>query len=151
MSVTMPDSVSLGEARQWLRDRMYDGERCPCCRQTAAVRKWTLYDTAIRQLLLMYRLGGTSRWVTARELKDAGHTGQGDGTRLKHWGLAVQGKRGFWRVTDLGESFLRGEVAVREHVDVYDNAVYKTYGDHVYIHRFVGKQFDLAEHLRGAM
>ncbi len=145
----LPDSMSLGEARQWLRDRVSQpgGERCPCCTQIAAVHKWTLYGTAINALDLIVRIGGTTKWVEAKQLKNAGHKGQGDGTRLKHWGFVEHGKRGQWRAFPYGVSFLRGEVSVHRHLDVYDNRVLKQYGELVTVRDLVGQPFDLPAHL----
>ena len=39
------DGMTLGEARDWLRERIEDGEECPCCRQFAKVYRRRLYAT----------------------------------------------------------------------------------------------------------
>lgn len=142
---------TVEEAKAWLRTRLEDGDHCPVCTQHAQVYRWSLYSTAVRALIGFYRLGGTVRFSHVNELKAMGLKGQGDASRLKHWGLAEEekirrpdgGRAGYWRVTDLGESFLQGRATIPKYVYVYDGKVLDTDGDPVTARQCLGNKFDL--------
>ena len=98
----MTQSIPLEEAKQWLRDRIDEGARCPCCTQYAQVYRWSLYSTAAAMLIRLYRVGGTESFVESKSVK---HPGQGgDATRLRFWNLVEQeperrqdgGRSGWW-------------------------------------------------------
>lgn len=87
----------------------------------------------------------------------------GDNTRgfydLRRWGLIETMPKspektesrtsGFWRVTELGYSFLRGEVNVAKHVYVFDDAVRGYSDDRIYVHDAWGQSFDYRDLLFG--
>jgi len=154
MSVQAPPeaaAMTLAEASRWVADRLEDGVECPACNQHAQVYRWSLYRTAVRALVLFYKLGGTTDFVHVSQLKAAGHQGQGDVSRLRHWGLVEEektrrpdgGRPGYWRVTQLGADWLEGRVTVPKYVNVYNGKVTDTYGEPVRVQDSLGNDFDL--------
>ena len=120
MSV-LPDRITLGEARQWLRERVQDGAECPCCKQTAKVYQRRLNKGMLNSLVAIYQAGGNQRWVdvTTLNAKNREHN------KLAYWDLveAHPDHRGLWRITAKGLEFLRGQTRVPQHVNVYNNRV----------------------------
>lgn len=154
MTVARPGPLTpLHEAKAWLRERVYDGERCPCCTQHVQAYRWSLYATAIRALALYYRLGDTTGFVHSSEIKALGHRGQGDAARLRLWGLVENderrredgGRSGNWRVTELGGAFLRGEASIRKYAKVYDGRCLGFEGEPVTVYDVAGVAFNFRE------
>ena len=46
--------MSLGDAREWLRERVEHGARCPCCTQFAKVYERKLNSRMARQLITFW-------------------------------------------------------------------------------------------------
>lgn len=122
------ESMTLAEARRILDAELEDGARCLCCGQYAQIHRWTLYATAAKLLVRLYANGGTTEFVESKPIKGKG---QGDGARLRYWGIAEEekqrrpdgGKSGWWRVTAYGEDFILDRATIPKYVYVYDNAV----------------------------
>ena len=138
--------MSLVQARAWLWARLRTGNvvQCPCCARDMAVYKWQLYGTAVRLLALYYRAGATDHWVSRQTVVRMGHKGGGDESRLEHWGLIEQkrGERGMWRVTQRGESFLFGELAVPQAAFTCVKEVLFFDGPEITIEKFMPKWFN---------
>lgn len=153
----LPDSMTLGEAREWFLTHVHAGVKCPCCTQHAEVYRWTLYSTAVRTLISLYRLGGTSEFVHSRRAKKAGQGG--DCTRLAFWGLVEHqkakrddgGRSGFWRVTDEGEAFLLEKVGIQKYAYVYAKQLLMRDGPTIMIRDVLGKTFDYDQMMTGQM
>lgn len=154
---TFSPQAPLAQLRSWLLSKVSDGAECPVCTQHVQVYRWSLYSTAGQALILFYRLGGTQYFVHSRSLKRAGHTGQGDASRLKNWGLLEEekarradgGRSGYWRVTPLGEAFVRGNATVPKYAHVYNNRVLKMDGPDVTIHDVLGNKFSYSDLMAG--
>lgn len=120
------DSVSLGEARDWLRDRIDKGAGCPCCKQFAKVYPRRLYAAEGAGLIAMWRLNRDD-WVKIPALKMQG----GDLLKARFWDLiepmpnaerADGSKRvGIWRLTLRGVDFVHGRTKVPRIARVYNN------------------------------
>lgn len=157
--MTFTDDMTLGQARAALRELVDEGHICPCCRQLAKVYRWSLYSTAAHALLLFYRLGAATEYVHSSRLKEHGHKGQGDASRLRLWGLVERderrredgGRSGYWRLTDKGLAFAKAETAIPKYVYVYDGRLLKSGGDPVTIRDVLGKNFDYDEIMQPAM
>ena len=135
-------NASLREARNWLRTRLPDGARCPCCEQFAKVYKRKLNSGVAWTLIHVYRAAGTD-WVDVlRAIPGAKHNG--DMGSLRYWGLveAGPGRNGIWRVTDRGARFARGEISVPSHALVYDGTLIRVEGDPLWIRDALGDRFD---------
>lgn len=152
---TFSDSMPLGEARARLRELVYDGHRCPCCTQYAKVYRWSLYGSAGRLLILLWRKGRTTDFVESKSVKVPGQGG--DVTRLNHWGLVEQeserrpdgGKSGWWRVTPLGEQFVLGQATIPKYVYTYDGRCLNQDGPLRTIHDVLDKKFSYRELMDG--
>lgn len=135
-----PSSVTLEEAKRWLRLRVRKpGAFCPCCQRFAKVYKRSIHHTMAVVLILMARrqprgeFFHVPRYLAGLDLApsfQAVATHGGDYAKLRNWGLieAQPGERGdgstrtgFWRVTDLGFDFVHDRVRVWKHSIEYDN------------------------------
>lgn len=121
------DGVTLGAARQWLRDQVRDeGAICPCCRQMAKVYKRSINATQARALIAAWKAVGRMDFHQPTILKELPG---GDYAKLRFWGLIEDlqerredgGRGGWWRITDLGEAWARGKIGVPRHAYVYNN------------------------------
>lgn len=154
---SFPDSITLGEAREWLRGQLDTGAPCPCCRQRAQIYRWSLYSTAARALILFHRLGAADRYVHVNELKAHDYRGQGDTSRLKYWGLLDEeaarrddgGRAGYWMLTTRGHAFVHGTQQVPKYLYVYDGNVRRAEGPMISIMDALGKKFDYQELMSG--
>lgn len=148
------DDMTLAEARDILRELVWTGHTCPLCARHAQVYRWSLYDTAAKALILYYRLGneGTA-YVDIEQLKKAGHRGQGDASRLKHWGLLEEeksrredgGRSGWWRCTAHGRAFVRGEATIPKYAYIYANRCLRRDGEQLDISAVLGEKFDYSK------
>jgi hypothetical protein len=125
--VTFPDSASLGGARAWLREQASgDGASCPCCSQFTKVYRRTITSTLAANLLRVWRDVGTGEpFHMPSKLAAYG----GDMAKLRYWLLItdtdsdqvdVTGRAGWWKITEAGEAFARGEIKVPKHALVFD-------------------------------
>lgn len=147
------DWERLGEARRWLRIQAAGkGARCPCCRQMARTYPRTLNAGMARSLILMYRLAGRD-WIHIPTSLPARSREEG---KLAYWGLIEEaqevredgGRAGWWRVTDLGERWVRAEAWVPQRLEVYDNQVQRAApgcDPHWTIRKALGKRFNYDE------
>lgn len=154
-----PDSMTLGEARPLLRKLVYEpyGHTCPLCSQHAQVYRWSLYSTAAHALILLLKLGAATKPVHTRQLKEKGHRGQGDISRLRLWGLVEEervrredgGRAGFWHITPTGERFARLQASIPKYVHVYDTRALSYSGEPVSIEDCLGTKFNYRDLMEG--
>lgn len=146
---------SLSAVRRELADQLEEGSRCPCCDQHAQVYRWSLYATAARALIHLYRIGRTDTFVESKEVK---LPGQGSRmSELRHWELVEQeserrpdgGKSGFWCVTPLGEEFVLGRATIPRYVYVYSGRVLWVGGEPRTIRDALGRRFNYDEMMAG--
>lgn len=150
--------ASLTEAKLWLRNRLEDGAECPCCRQLAKVYRRRINSGMAVALIKLYRAGGTD-WVHKPTVLAGVGAAARDESLLRYWGLLQEhddkrpdgGRAGWWRVTELGARFVRGEVLVPAWVHLYDSRPVHLPGmrtfaeEQVSIQTCLGKRFDWAE------
>jgi hypothetical protein len=142
----MDDSVTLGEARSWLRDRAAKGERCPCCRQNVKVYRRKL-NAGMAAWLIRFMLA--TRYGEWRHFR-ATARGSGDWSILRFWGLIEKSEDevGVWRVTKLGRDFASRRVLVLSHAVIYDNQCLRLDGDPITVVNALGRKFDYQELMR---
>ncbi len=130
------DSMTVGEAREWLAERARDGVSCPACDQFVKIYKRSISSAVAAAFVDFYRItrDNPKEWVHVPSFLVGRHgTGAmgGDFAKLRFWGLieadeseqvkdADKKSSGFWRITELGERFALGEVAVPKYVHLYD-------------------------------
>ena len=154
----IPSAAALRETV--MRDRWGEGVDCPTCDQPARVYRRSLYGTQVRALVRLAKRAEVTQndWVhMTKYLKawqDTSSQG-GDPARLAFWGLLEKqpGERedgskrvGYYRVTDLGFAFVRGEVRVPEWLYFYSGHVVEHPGGevapHVTVREVMGDNFD---------
>jgi hypothetical protein len=152
--MTVVPPVTLEEARDWLRARVEDGDYCPCCTQFAKVYKRKINSGMVRALINLYRAGGPGRDFRHLPPIDPSH---GDAAKLVYWELIEEepvvredgGRAGWWRVTPLGEDFLRGWIKVIKYARVYDSRLLGFTGGKVDVRDALGTKFKLDDLMEG--
>jgi hypothetical protein len=146
------DDMTLREARDLLRERVGDGETCPCCAQFAKVYRRKISGTMARRL---------RDFRTAVPAGEFGHLptvlgrgSDGEFAKLRYWGLIAEerrlrrddgGRAGFWKVTQLGEDFIAGRITVPMYAHVYDGRRLSLSGKEVSFVETLGEPFDYSE------
>jgi hypothetical protein len=153
-----PDDMTLGRARELLRELAADGHECPACGQHCEIYERPLNSVAVRAVIALWRVHdkgfGHLPTVAREHLADV----QGQGGYLvlgQHWDLIEEerrvrpdgGRAGYWRVTDLGEAFIHGRRVIPSHVRLYDGhrLGYADRRKLVNVDDVLSKNFDLAE------
>ena len=163
--------TDLGDKLQWavgllrkkLFARMEEGfpVECPCCQQTGKIYKRSISTTMVRQLIIISKASRSKwadheNWVDVKQFYLPGASG--DYAKLRFWGLiepqSVRTNRknasGWWRITDLGRSFVKGALTVCKYVYVYNNRLYEvegvdSEGPFIFIGKALGEKFDYEE------
>lgn len=130
------DSLTIREAREWLRPRTEQpgGVQCPVCGQHAQAYKRSvtsamvhvmrrLRETAIR------KSGNAEAWVKLSDVEQESR----DAAMLAYWDLIREHgeKRGWWQITANGEAFLQGDLVIEKYAHVYRGRVYAHTGSGV--------------------
>ena len=127
MSNTPDDSWTLGKAKQWLRERLDEGEPCPCCTQMARVYHRPIHATMVYDFLRVYRAaGGANKPICITDV--LGKRGSSDWAKLRYWGLIEhvdkgtpnKPRAGWWKVTEFGEEFALKRKTVPKHARIYN-------------------------------
>lgn len=152
--MSLSDATPLGNARAWLRQRVDQGEKCPCCTQMAKVYRRKINAGMARSLITMYHVGGLT-WVHLPTQIGARSREEG---KLAYWGLIEEralkrgdgGRAGEWRVTTKGELFLRNRMAVPKYARVFDGRLLGLDStEMVTITDVIGDSFSYDELMRG--
>lgn len=144
----LPPTTSLGDAQAWLRDRVDDGVKCPCCTQLAKVYRRTITAPMAMTLIRAYRQN-RRLWFNLPALAPRG----GDDAKLRYWMFIEEMPNenpktrtsGWWRITEYGERFVLGELAVPKYAHIYDGRVLKMSGEKIDIKQALKNKFDYAE------
>lgn len=144
------DSALLGEVREWLREQASGkGAPCPCCTQFTKVYRRILNAGMAQSLGRMYQAAGTD-WQHVPTTTVGGSREEG---KLRYWGLVEEaderqgGQRaGWWRVTETGEAFLKGEIRLPRWALVFDSRCLGLDDQKmVSIHDVLGDQFNYSD------
>jgi hypothetical protein len=123
-----------------------NGTHCHGCGQYCAVYRRSLTGATAKAMIALYRRNEGREYVHVK--------GDRDLSKGKYWDLLEQmpgdGEDGFslgwWRLSDLGRRFVRGEVMVPKYAHTFDNKRQWYSGDSsVSIHDVLGTNFDYAE------
>lgn len=133
-----PLKTTLAEAKNWLRARILDGEKCPCCNQYAKVYERKLNSGMALALIHIHivteRLKPQDGWLRIpKDLEGVGNTvstvlGNREYPKLRYWGLLEpqDDESGCWRITPEGVRFVLGAASVPRTVLLYDGRVLKS-------------------------
>ena len=129
--------TTLADAIGWIVENRNDGAECPCCGQLAKVYRRSITGSMAYVLILIDRHFQTETdWLhvptyLGRVAGGTAATRGGDWAKLVHWGLLVEcdavrddgsDRAGYYKITDLGKQFVRGDVRVPKYVYLYDGA-----------------------------
>jgi hypothetical protein len=143
----------LKEARDWLRARVYEGERCPCCTQFAKIYRRKINSGMARALIRQWQVCGQD-YVRTTSLCPWTH----EAGQLVWWGLIEDeggrredgGRSGWWRITDAGKRFVLHQDRVAKYAHIYDGRVLRLDpSETVSIVECLGAKFDYRELMEG--
>lgn len=141
---------TIESARAWIRKHAWGGGvTCPVCDQRAQVYKRTINAGMAKSLIAIYRIAGDGSWFSIKAI-DARSREEG---KLAYWGLLEEqkaarpdgGRAGYWRLTQRGIQFVKGQMAVSKYALVYNGNCLGFEGPPVDIRAALGKHFDYAE------
>lgn len=154
MTETQVPPHIINRVREWLRPRVDKGVECPCCTQFVKVYdKRQITAGMARVLIAMYHDGGDENGyvhITKFRHIEKG----GDTAKLRFWGLIepMPGRRqdgstrvGWWRVTNLGKSYVRGTTSVPKYAREFKSNVQKLHGEPRTIRDALGEKFNYDE------
>ena len=143
---------TLKEIKDYLRDNVNEGCRCPACNQMVKLYKRKIYTTQARALILLSRLQVKSEWVHVREIMKRINI-TGDFAKMSYWGLIeeqrsdLKEKRtsGNWKITEKGINFVRNETSIPSHVLIYNGKKIGFSETDINIIEVLGKKFNYYE------
>lgn len=147
----------LSDARREVKAGREAGMRCPCCDQFAKLYRRPLNTTMAASLIWLYHASHQGRifvHVPSSAPRRVVKTNQL--CTVAHWGLIVSrgtdddAKRasGYWRITEKGAAFVRGEILVPARVHLYAGQVEGWSEARVDIWAALGTRFDYADLMR---
>jgi hypothetical protein len=149
------DPAELDTVREFVLANRREGVTCPGCGQHAKMYRRKITAAAVRTLAKMYATHG-QEFLHLPSLRGVAENGE---AKLRYWGLvedmnAVRddgGHAGYWRVTDQGVRFLRGEITVPKYALVYNGELVEldATDGHVTAQQCLGHKFNLAELMAG--
>lgn len=158
--VNFSPNVTLGQLKVWLRSRANDGAICPLCEQNVKVYRRKINSGMARSLIAIYqasmRNGNAGLgWVHVPTEISARSREEG---KLAYWNLVEEertlrpdgGRAGYWRVTRIGELFLKYQCTVPKYARVYNGRVLSLDpSEQVTIKDALGTKFDYSELMAG--
>lgn len=153
--MSLPLRATLEDAKNWLRQRVDEGERCPCCNQFAKVYRRSIHATMARTLVIAYREHELDWFHLSTLTKSSGRGGEE--SKLRYWGLLEEelerrpdgGRSGWWRITPTGAAFVQGSIEIPKYARIYDGRCLGLDGDKVSIRDALGKKFNYDELMMG--
>jgi hypothetical protein len=137
------------------RERLKCGDvgDCPTCGRHAQLYRRKFHSSIARQLIKLYRLGGTAHYIHASKLILDGVTGAGDFTKAKYWGLihsrintdADTKSNGQWMLSAAGLAFVQGKLRIPAEVMVFDDEVTDESAETISINDALGDRFNYHE------
>jgi hypothetical protein len=167
VELALPGSCGgdLDDAQEWLRQRLFSGETCPCCLALAKIYRRKLHASIARAAIFLWHCGndGEGGWVDVAEQAAARRrpdiTRSREHPKLAYWGLSEMyggegdtGGRydGKWRLTESGRLFVSRQLTVPSHAVIYNGRVLELDGSPVGIVAALGKKFSYEELMEGA-
>ena len=161
-SKQLSSNTTLGEAKKFLHDNWDVGAVCPCCTQMVKLYHRPITSSMAYALILLYKYVEASDGIIEyihmnnylNSLDIPFPVKSGDNAKLRYWGLIEEkveirkdgSKRaGYWRVTELGKQFARGEIGVQQYARVFSSKCYGLAGEHIGIRDALGKKFNYNE------
>lgn len=149
------ESDTLGDAKDWLRERAEEGEICPCCEQNVKVYHRQIHSSMARDLIKAYCEFAIEPFYLPSLL---GRYGSSDFAKLRYWGLISEedlvredgsNRAGWWHITNDGVRYIRGDLRVAKFARTYNKRLLDLSGPSVDIHDALGKKFNYSELMAG--
>lgn len=146
-------SESIQAGRDWLRKNLEKGAKCPLCGQHAKLYRRKVNTGMAVSLIKMYRINKTG-WVHVPTSVGAKSREEG---KLRYWNLVEEqpgkglhgGRAGYWRVTEFGEQFLRGQAQIPLYAIIYNGKVLNHEGKLIGIRDALGTGFNYDDLMAG--
>lgn len=150
--VNVNDTIAAGKV--WLRARLDKGAPCPLCGQRAQMYNRKIHSSVAKALIQMWKMEGC-QYVHIPTILPTQRGG--DMVKLVYWGLLEEektvrpdgGRAGYWRVTDKGVAFLKGQLHIPTYAQIYNGKLQGFTGDPVDIRGALGTKFNYDELMRG--
>ena len=140
---------TIAEAKQHLRTSFKDGTECPCCGKYVKAYKRKLNSGMARALILIYNLTKDGKYVHIQDefIKLKLRATTMDYAYAEKWKLIESDldQNGYWRITQLGKSFVLNQIDLPEYCLVYNGNVYKWADDKIGIKTALTISFDYNE------
>jgi hypothetical protein len=145
--------TTIAQAKQYLADNNKTGVKCPCCDRLVKVYNRTITSAMAYGLILMHKKGDNDFFHMEEYLKSIPNTPsslRGDVPKLRFWGMIqrMDEKRedgnpnnGFYKVTDQGRMFCKGEIKVISNLLIYQDKVIGHEGSMTTIQEALGNKF----------
>ncbi len=115
------------------------GAICFGCKQFVKVYKRTINASMAYVLILLHRRTTPGEWIHIQEFLGVSNlpsavAASGDYAKLRYWGYLEQAdchradgsaRNGYWRITDTGRSFVRGEISAPRVAKIYADTLLK--------------------------
>lgn len=146
---------TIKEVKEYLRENVDKGVRCPCCNQFVKVYKRGINSTMARILIQFYHKGGHNEFKHIPTIMP--NVNSGDFAKLRYWNLIEEmpntneAKRtsGFWKITDSGVAFVEGRLTVAKKAHIYNQKLLRLDdSEKVSIQQTLGKHFNYQELMR---
>jgi hypothetical protein len=149
------DDMTLGEAREILRELLDAGHKCPCCTQMAKIYRRKITGRQAAALISLFRAAGRDYGHFPTVAPD--HYEAAQAALLRYWGLTEElqekredgGRAGWWRVTERGEAWIRGQTTVPKYARTYDSRCLGLTGESVTVVDALGTKFNYNELMAG--
>ena len=149
--MTIRDSDTVSDAKDYIEKHLKEGARCPCCRQLCKLYKRRIHSTMAKWLIwLVYEFEQRRDWIDVRETPVRG----GDYAKLAYWRLIrnqidynrrkklAPGRTGLWAPTSNGIAFAHGLIEVPKYAHVFNQEPCKYSKAEVSIVDCLGTDFD---------
>lgn len=153
-----PKEVTLEEAKAWLRERFDNGAVCPCCNQYVKLYKRKLNSFMAYALILIdryFRQAEAEEWLHVPSYLIEQNAPDRECAKLRYWGLIEEcpadrpdgsPHAGFYKITELGKSFVNRKVRVPRYIYLYNKEPVKRKDDDtIDIYEALGEKFSYNE------
>jgi len=163
------NNQTVEDAKKFLRENYVDGCECPTCGQYVKLYDYKLFATSALALIRLYnqtketkRLDPShdgffhiSKYAEAtKEYARAPHFAE-----LRFWGMiepavnndTTKKSSGYWRITPIGEQFVKGRSTVKSRILVFNNKFqgFSDKSEDITIRQALGNKFDYLELIAG--
>jgi len=166
-----PNTTTIAVAQKMLQEKALKGAICPCCRQMVKMYEREITSTMAYTLIILHKhFSDFKDWTHLPSfLSQMSVLGSavrgGDFAKLRYWGLLEEkpiekltdkrkdgSKRvGFYRMTEKGHQFAKGEVKIPKVALVYNGKHFGFAPGEVTIQECLGKEFNYDDLMAGKL